>query len=333
MGAEVRLIEPGLDSARDYTGIKMKLTPMGDVSRNSTIVTAQIPKELLKSPVTEFWIHALNSEGQSNDSGPISIGVKPVQLVESHQVSVEVDTKSIIAQGTQYTPTVFVNNNNGESVYGSVMLFVNGKEVSSVPKLLEPGLNEVKLQWIVPKMSTASKYEIMAAVNLYGEYHNTSSGVLETYPKTISVSLSEPSVHLKMITDGDGKSIARPALIYASKTSDMPRDLRFKVVAPDGTCVIGDRNECLISESTAANRGGLESVTIGSQIFRVKYSGHENPLERFSITSFDPIIGNWSVGFESDSESTLHAYAEKDASLKIKYRGENAHVKTIPPLR
>ena len=56
-------------------------------------------------------------------------------------------------------------------------------------------------------------------------------------------------------------------------------------------CIIGSANECLINESTRRKRGDLESIPYGDQILRVRYSGPDNILERFSITSIDPIVG------------------------------------------
>ena len=71
----------------------------------------------------------------------------------------------------------------------------------------------------------------------------------------------------------------------------------------------------------------MESVTIDDQIYRIWYSGPDNALERFTITSVDPIIGNWSVYKETSEGIIPEAYAD-DGSIKIKYRAHKIAVDT-----
>ncbi len=56
----------------------------------------------------------------------------------------------------------------------------------------------------------------------------------------------------------------------------------------------------MVQDSTLSNRGALYSVILDGQIYRIRYSGADSPLERFSITSFDPVIGDWKVEIISD---------------------------------
>ena len=76
-------------------------------------------------------------------------------------------------------------------------------------------------------------------------------------------------------------------------------------------------------------RGGLMSMTIDGQIYRVKYSGSENPLERFSITSFDPILGNWKIELVSENGIIQPAHALDDIDVKVKYRAEKSPIITL----
>jgi hypothetical protein len=105
--------------------------------------------------------------------------------------------------------------------------------------------------------------------------------------------------------------------MYASNADE---SLRFMVTDPQGQCIIGGTEECLINESTKGKRGGLESISYGDQILRVRYSGADNALERFSITSIDPIIGQWTVSVETEDGFIQQAHATEDISVKIKYR-------------
>jgi len=86
---------------------------------------------------------------------------------------------------------------------------------------------------------------------------------------------------------------------------------------------------CHISESTVRLRGGLESVIIDNQVYRVKYSGPDNVLERFSITSIDPITGQWTIELESEDGLMPQAHAMGDEIVKIKYRTMKSPIITV----
>ena len=100
------------------------------------------------------------------------------------------------------------------------------------------------------------------------------------------------------------------------------------------------------------NRGNTVSVTLGDQVYRVKYSGHDGPLERFSITSVDPIVGKWGVMLESVSDvipdepamenpilkfltelfmkvSDPDVHAVENVVLKVKYRPIDTNLITV----
>jgi hypothetical protein len=93
-------------------------------------------------------------------------------------------------------------------------------------------------------------------------------------------------------------------------------------------CNRGDTEECLIRESTFGSRGNVESVTIDGQVYRIRYSGSENVVERFTITSIDPILGYWNVYKETIEGIIPEAYAEEDNLLKIQYRAQELKIHT-----
>ena len=82
--------------------------------------------------------------------------------------------------------------------------------------------------------------------------------------------------------------------------------------------------DCLVKESTADRRGGLDSVIIGGHIYRVKYSGADNALERFSITSLDSVKGDWHVELVEQEHILPYASALEETLLTIKYRAERS---------
>ena len=128
---------------------------------------------------------------------------------------------------------------------------------------------------------------------------------------------------LEPITEND-TILADPTLIYSSNSID--QNLRFHVTAPNGQCIIGVSEECAIHDSTTNQRGGLTSIEYEDQIIRVRYSGPDSSLERFSITSIDPLVDNWIVSLETSDGVIPQAQAMKDMPIKVKYR---THLETI----
>ena len=80
--------------------------------------------------------------------------------------------------------------------------------------------------------------------------------------------------------------------------------------------MIGISEECLINEATFGGPRNIESITIDNQIYRIRYSGAENVIERFTITSIDPIVGDWGIYKESPDGKI---YPEDEGVLKIHY--------------
>jgi len=120
------------------------------------------------------------------------------------------------------------------------------------------------------------------------------------------------------ITDQAGNTVAEPALLYAS---DFANDnLRFRVIGNGGFCFIGATDECAVKESTLGSRGGIQSIEHDGIIYRVKYSGADSPLERFSITSVDQVSTNWNITLESMDDFIPQAFVMQDVHLKVKYR-------------
>jgi hypothetical protein len=81
--------------------------------------------------------------------------------------------------------------------------------------------------------------------------------------------------------------------------------------------------------STAGFRGNSVNVELDEQIYRVRYSGQSSALERFSITSIDPIVGTWITTLESDERIIPQAQALEDVRLKVKYRSDYTKLITV----
>jgi hypothetical protein len=205
--------------------------------------------------------------------------------------------------------------NEDEPSYGIVSLVVDGEVVSKRSQMFGTGQTQIIFNWNTPKSDGYVEYNIQGVVELYDGKVSTASSILVTHPKTVTVSADEmPALQ---VIQRDGQILADPALVYASNADS---ELRFTVTDPQGQCIIGGADECLVNESTRGKRGGLESVPYGDQILRVRYSGADNALERFSITSIDPIVGQWSVSLETEDGYVQQAHASEDIDVKIKYR-------------
>ncbi|HXG74752.1 MAG TPA: hypothetical protein VNK44_08040, partial [Candidatus Nitrosotenuis sp.] len=305
----------------NYAAVKMNVEPLQNIT-SAYVVSAELPSSFLQAPAIVYWIHAINNDEKIQSSERYVIGVKPSYELNA---KIELDTPPSKAQGTTYRPTAYIYNTGERQLFGTVSLLVDGKIMYTSPEqLFNKGQSVVNLEWYIPETGGETKYKVNAQLNLYDKNISTTQTTLNTFQATKTFSISQPIAAVS-ITD-DKETIARVGLMYSSDNNPA---LHYRVVAPDGTCVIGKSDSCLIKDSTAANRGNTMSVEIDGQIYRVRYSGSNNPLERFSITSVDPITGTWSVTLESDMGAIPEAQALADVSLKMKYRPTYTNLVTV----
>ncbi|QUC64508.1 hypothetical protein NsoK4_08815 [Nitrosopumilus sp. K4] len=295
----------------DYIAISMDTTPM-TISESLYEISAVIPSFLTQDPAIKYWIHIIDEDLNEIESQHYTLGVKPVGEPD---VSVELDVPSVKQSTSTIRPQVYIENTQSSS-YGVVSLIIDGKTISEKSELLESGQTQVSFDWKLPTSKEITSYNIQAKVDLYGTDKITDSAVLYSHPKTESYSAYDMSSLKSHIRDGN--VLAEPVLIYASDPHN--GEFEFRVTAPNGQCVIGSSEECLVKDSTYSNRGGLKSIELDEQIFRVKYSGPHSPVERFSITSIDPILGDWTVGLETEEGLIPQAQAIKDLTVKVKHR-------------
>jgi hypothetical protein len=311
--AELRFIKLG-QSLDQYTAIVMDIKPL-QISNTTYTVSGTIPQRLMEGPAIVYWIHVLNEAVKVVDSDKYTIGVKPNYSADGN---LEFDIIRNRAEGTTARPIAYFTNEVGKPVYGTISIVADGKIVYISPaRLFDVGQTAVKLEWKIPRLGELVSHQIQTKAEFYGKSFESETTMLNAFPATKTMSLFESS-KIELITDKDGKAVASPVILYSSFKDE--GNMRYRVIAPDGTCVIGGSEECLVKESTIGQRGNLESVTIGDQILRVRYSGPDNPLERFSITSVDPILGQWYVEIDSEGGIVPQAHAMKDTFLKIKYR-------------
>ncbi len=88
--------------------------------------------------------------------------------------------------------------------------------------------------------------------------------------------------------------------------------VNLKIVADDGSCIIGQDNNCLVSKSTGSVEDGYEVVSFAGLDYKITYSGPEQFVEAFSITptSEDGVIPNsiWTVEIIKGNQSSRFYY-------------------------
>ncbi|MGH9910187.1 MAG: hypothetical protein ACRD32_06065, partial [Nitrososphaerales archaeon] len=304
--------------AAEKTILPMIITPLRlpDLE-NVSVISSMIPSDILKGPAVEFWIRIVTEEGVVQESVHSIVGVKPDGY--SSTSSAEMDITTIKAQGTTIKPTAYLTNEGDTPVYGAVSLVADGKKVYSKPVLFTPGQNIINLEWNIPKTDSSTSYKIQTQLDVYDKSYITGIATLDTFVRTKIVPVSDQS-GIVPATNQLGKIIARPAMMYSSNEGAGS----FRVVSPDGTCVIGAG--CLVEQSTLKHRGGIDSVLVDGHIYRVRYSGDDNPLERFSITSLDSVLGKWNVQIV---DSEFMAAAADDVPIKVQYRAERSSLVTV----
>ncbi|MGI0010277.1 MAG: hypothetical protein ACREAE_02625, partial [Nitrosopumilaceae archaeon] len=275
--AELRFIKIG-DPVNDYTAMVMDVQPL-QISNTTYTISATIPQRLMQGPAITYWIHVLNEATKVTDSDKYAIGVKPTYLADG---KLELDIQHNRAEGITGRPIAYFTNTSDKPLYGTISLIFDGKTVhTSEPQLFQSGETTVTLVSKTPIVGKVKEYEAYAKAEFYGESIGTEKVPLYSFPATQSVSLSKPR-EIEIIKNADGDTVANPTILYASFRDE---GMRYRVIAPDGTCVIGGSEECLVTQSTTGLQGNLKSVMLGEQVYRVRYSGPDNPLERFSITS------------------------------------------------
>ena len=222
---------------------------------------------------------------------------------------------------------MYFTNLATKPVYGSISLVVDGNTVyTSPPQLFGTGQTAVNLEWKTPTVGKISDYQVQAKAEFYGKSFETSVATITTFPGTKSMSLSD--LHGVTTMAENNHDIATAAVLYSSFNNE--GTMRFNVSAPDGTCVIGQSEECRVTKTTLGLGGNIKTVTIGDQIFRVRYSGPDALLERFSITSIDPIVGKWKVDIDSQQNGFVpQAHALDNVMLKVKYRVADASLRKL----
>ncbi len=308
--SELRFTTIGSNDSAQYHALTMNVTPL-QISNSTYLLSVTIPSEFLQSPGMKYWVHVENSVNREADSDVATVGVKPNHSINA---TIELDLPQNKAAGI-VTFSSYVTN-NGNSMYGIVSLVVDNKTVyDSPPQLFSTGQTQVDLKWNAAVMGLVSSHQVHAVAKFYDTSFETTSKTFDVFRSVQTVPLSQPIV-LGSIKNSDGIIVANPTVLYSS--FDNSGNMTYKVTAPDGTCVIGTSDNCLVTQSVSGSSNS-KSIVIGDQIYRIRYSGPTSQLERFSITSVDPITGQWKIEIDSQDGLVPQYNVMDNAFLKIKY--------------
>ncbi|MGI0087090.1 MAG: hypothetical protein ACREBI_03900, partial [Nitrosotalea sp.] len=318
---QLRFVQAG-SPVTTYSTVNMDVTPL-QISNTTYAVSGTIPAEILQGPAVTYWVDAQNNAGMTTDSDQYTIGVKPAYGIAGN---LEMDIHPTRAEGTASSPVAYFTNEGTGPIYGSVSLVVDGNVTYTSPsQIFGTGQTAVDLKWKTISIGKLEDHQVKAVANFYDKSFETLASPITTFPSVQSIALSQLS-SIAMLNESNN-TIAQPSILYSSFNNE--GTMRYDVTAPDGTCVIGGSSDCLVQKSTFGLAGNLKSITIGDQIYRVRYSGPDSPLERFSITSVDPIVGTWHVGINSQQSLLPQAHAAEDVFLKVKYRDTNNSLVTL----
>ena len=97
-------------------------------------------------------------------------------------------------------------------------------------------------------------------------------------------------------------------------------EVNIRVTASDGTCLIGQEDDCIVTKSTRDGSSLYQIVNVGDTDLKIRYSGHETKLEKFTILpeSQDGTIplGDWNVEIIKDNQISRFYYKISYTSLE-----------------
>ena len=312
--AEIRAVKIGDNTTIGYDKVNANIT-LTSVS-HVYLVNATLPKDYLVSPATTYWIYANNTGGFESESDQYSIGVSPAYPVNG---TIGFVIPQNIPAGLIQSPQVYFTNNSTGMLYGTVSLVVDGKQVSQfVDHVFDKGPSVMDLDWNVTRTNDTTVHSVQAIAEFYGHTIASDNATVNIYTTKKIVSL-ENMGPIESLVDKQGNVVATPRSLYSS--FPLYDSTKFHVVSPDGTCVIGESSTCLVSKSTVGTSGRYSNISLDGTNYVVYYSGGNSTLERFSITSLQPITGDWKILLEKNGVEQKDL--EASAHLSIKYAPTN----------
>ncbi|MEK6831565.1 MAG: hypothetical protein AABY17_02250, partial [Thermoproteota archaeon] len=302
--AEIRFVT--LDG-QQYSLLKenMVITSIGLPDLYS--VSGTIPYDTMSPPAIIYWVRVMNQDAVIHDSEKYTIGVKPTEPISA---SMKIDSKQHDMSGTTIYQSVSFYNTSTEPIYGYTTVSINDTPVfTSESQLYLPGVTEMPLSWHIPHVNEFIRYDITSKTYAYDEIFENHT-TLDVFPSTRVIPLG--TINISTLKDLDGNKMAKPFTFYSS-LENIEGD--YRVIMPDGTCIIGTLESCLVNESTSETNNA--SITVNDKTYQIRYSGNQSNFERFSIMSDDLAEGNWIVQIYSEKDGKI---LDSRGKIKVSYR-------------
>ena len=96
--------------------------------------------------------------------------------------------------------------------------------------------------------------------------------------------------------------------------------VNIRITTDDGTCLIGQEDDCKVTKSTREGSSLYKIVKVGDTDLKIRYSGHGTKLEKFTILpdAHDGTIpeGNWNVEIIKDQQISRFYYKISYTSIE-----------------
>jgi hypothetical protein len=173
----------------------------------------------------------------------------------------------------------------------------------------------------IPANSALGTYEVIADTE-FGTFKTTFEVVDKLAKKATSdVKISEkfnritdPIVEVALVEQTKDDLVIAPNTLQGSMvvSRGAEKTTNLTILADDGTCIIGQAEECLVSGPTKTKDAAYQIVTFAGLPYKVTYSGPDPILEKFSISPEldDDIIPDsaWIIQVENHVPSTKIYY-------------------------
>jgi hypothetical protein len=173
---------------------------------------------------------------------------------------------------------------------GTFYCGLGGKKVD-ITRTYENGL--YSYDYKIPADSALGTYEVIADTE-FGTFKTTFEVVDKLAKKATSdVKISEkfnritdPIVEVALVEQTKDDVLIAPSTLQGSMVTSRgsEKTTNITILADDGSCIIGQAEECLISGPTKSKDSAYKVVTFAGLPYKVTYSGPDQILEKFAIS-------------------------------------------------
>ena len=126
--------------------------------------------------------------------------------------------------------------------------------------------------------------------------------------------IADSVIPLDVESKNVGEKIYSPTLIEGTLRANAgdESEVNVRVTSGDGTCIIGQEEDCKITKSTREGSSLYKNIRVGETDLKIRYSGHGTKLEKFSILPVDKDgtipEGVWNVEIIKDNQVSRFYY-------------------------